>query len=322
MKEGIDVSSYQGSIDWQTVKPNIDFVILRCGFGNDIKNQDDTFFEQNRFECERLQIPYGVYLYSYATNLEMAQSEVEHTLRLIKDAKLEYPVFLDVEDKVQLSLPKEKLIEIVKYYCEKMTENGYYVGIYASANTFHNQLDSSQLDNYDSWVAEWNDTLSYTKPCGMWQYTNKQILEGIHSVVDADIAYYNYPQIIKEKGLNHLIKKESDTNHSNIPSKPLPSEKEPTTPLSTHKYKVGDTVYINNHSYTTPSAEKNKKKYCNRKIKIVEIMDNTNNIAPYKIADMEYAKEEDLTPVKLTKCCICAKIIAFIKKLVQYVRRK
>ena len=116
MRRGIDVSSYQGKIDWEKVKPYIDFAIIRCGFGNNLRSQDDVYYERNVEMCKRLNIPFGVYLYSYATTLDDARSEVEHTLRLIRNKKLEYPVFLDVESKRQMSLPKEDLIEIVKYY--------------------------------------------------------------------------------------------------------------------------------------------------------------------------------------------------------------
>ena len=132
MRRGIDVSSYQGKIDWEKVKPYIDFAIIRCGFGNNLRSQDDVYYERNVEMCKRLNIPFGVYLYSYATTLDDARSEVEHTLRLIRNKKLEYPVFLDVESKRQMSLPKQDLIDIVKYYCKELEKEGYYVGIYAS----------------------------------------------------------------------------------------------------------------------------------------------------------------------------------------------
>lgn len=111
--------------------------------------------------CEELKIPYGVYLFSYATNLDEARSEVEHTLRLIKGKHLEYPVFLDVESKRQMALPKEDLIEIVKYYCEEMERNNYYVSIYSNLYRFNSNLDSTELDPFDKWVAEWNEEFTY-----------------------------------------------------------------------------------------------------------------------------------------------------------------
>lgn len=79
MIKGIDVSSYQGRIDWTRVKPYIDFAIIRCGWGNDVESQDDIYYERNSRICEELHIPYGVYLFSYATTLDEARSEVAHT---------------------------------------------------------------------------------------------------------------------------------------------------------------------------------------------------------------------------------------------------
>ena len=176
MLKGIDVSSYQGNIDWVKVKPYIDFAIIRCGWGNNSRRQDDTRFERNAAMCKELNIPFGVYLYSYATNLDEARSEVLHTLRLIKDKKLEYPVFLDVESKRQMNMRKEDLVEVVKYYCEEMERNGYYVGIYASLNTLRSHLDSRELDAFDKWVAEWNDRFTYKGKAGMWQHTSYEEL--------------------------------------------------------------------------------------------------------------------------------------------------
>ena len=68
VKDGIDVSQYQGEINWELVKNHIDFAILRCGFGQDLPGQDDPTFKRNAYECTRLCIPFGVYLYSYVTD--------------------------------------------------------------------------------------------------------------------------------------------------------------------------------------------------------------------------------------------------------------
>jgi GH25 family lysozyme M1 (1,4-beta-N-acetylmuramidase) len=266
MFKGIDVSSYQGNIDWTKVKPYIDFAIIRCGWGNDFKNQDDVYYEKNANRCKELNIPFGVYLYSYATNLDEARSEVEHTLRLIKDKKLEYPVFLDVEDKRQMALPKERLVEIVKYYCEQIEKNGYYVGIYSDLNRFKSNLDSKELERFDKWVAEYNDKLTYDKEVGMWQNTSYEELAGIYSRVDGDIALINYPKIIRDAGLNHL-----DTNKL--------------------KYNIGDKVYVSGKIYNDSDAQTVLKEVCNQEFTIEGI--DKDKIAPYKISE-GYVKEESV----------------------------
>ena len=96
LTNGIDVSQYQGLINWEVVKNHIDFAIIRCGYGQDIIGQDDELFKRNADECTRLNIPFGVYLYSYAKNVEDARGEARHVMRLVKDYKMAYPGSLTV----------------------------------------------------------------------------------------------------------------------------------------------------------------------------------------------------------------------------------
>lgn len=93
----IDVSEHQGTINWDAVKGHIDGAILRCGYGDNIASQDDKQWKRNADECTRLGIPFGVYIYSYATSDAQARSEAEHVLRLISGYKLSYPIYLDLE---------------------------------------------------------------------------------------------------------------------------------------------------------------------------------------------------------------------------------
>lgn len=292
MRKGIDVSSYQGDINWEETKKYIDFAILRCGWGNDIKSQDDPKFERNASECNRLSIPYGVYLFSYATNLTMAESEAEHTLRLIKEKQLEYPVFLDVEERGQLSLPKEELVNIVKHYCEKIESAGYYVGIYASLSTLNGILNDPLLAKYDKWVAEWSRDFSYRGSSGLWQYTDHDRIPGIPTRVDGDKAFYDYPEIIRKNGLNHLEEKENDKL----------------------KYKKGDTAYLNGPLYKDENGTTIKKVYHNKKITIQNTNPKEGVSAPYK-TKRGYVKEKDLTDEKVPTLCFLMRFIEFILSL-------
>lgn len=258
MRRGIDVSAYQGKIDWAKVKPFIDFAIIRCGYGNDLRRQDDVYYERNALLCKELGIPFGVYLFSYATTLDEARSEVEHTLRLIKDKKLEYPVFLDVESKRQMALPKEELIEIVKYYCEEMQKEGYYVGIYSSLDRFKSNLDSKELDRFDKWVAEWSDLFTYHKEAGMWQHTSFEEIAGIKGRVDGDIAFYDYPKIIRNAHLNHLDEEQ-------------------------YKYHSGETVYVSGSIYSNKEGTEVIKTVCDVLFTIEEVVENAK--ALYKISE-------------------------------------
>ena len=107
LAKGIDVSHYQGEIDWAKVKQtDIEFAIIRCGYGNDDVSQDDKYFAQNIQGCRDNSIPYGIYIYSYATNTEMAKSEATHVLRLIGEtsASPSFPIYYDIEDESQRGL--------------------------------------------------------------------------------------------------------------------------------------------------------------------------------------------------------------------------
>ena len=196
---GIDVSSHNGTINWDVVKNNVDFAIIRIGYGEDDSNQDDSQFARNISECERLGIPYGVYIYSYALDDAHAQSEVVHTLRLLggKNGEKHSPVlgvWYDMEDadhyKERSGMPSnEQLVHFCDNYCKKMIENGYKTGIYASLLWFENQLNSNVLDKYDKWVAQWNDKCTYTKKYIMWQYTSDGSVSGINGRVDMNKYY-------------------------------------------------------------------------------------------------------------------------------------
>lgn len=291
MKKGIDVSSYQGNINWEEAKNYIDFAIIRCGYGNNLVSQDDTKFNQNATECERLFIPYGVYLFSYATSLSMAESEAAHTLRLIADKQLEYPVFLDVEERGQLSLPKEQLVSIVKRYCELIENAGYYVGIYASLSTLNGILNDEKLNKYDKWVAQWGPDFTYRGSSGLWQYTDNERIPGIETRVDGDKAFYNYPEIIREKGLNHL--------------------EEPKENL---KYKKGDTAYLNGPLYKDEDGTKIKRVYRNKKVTIKDTNNKKGIKAPYKVKN-GYIKEEDLTDKQVPSSNFLIRFVRFIIKL-------
>ena len=189
--DGIDVSVHQGEIDWEKVqKAGIDFAIIRCGYGMDgIPEQDDEYFERNASECERLGIPYGVYLYSYADSTSRASSEADHVLRMIKGHNLSYPVFYDIEDNSVLQgrtqAQNQKLMaSIAKTFCNKIEAAGYPVGVYANLNWWNNYLTDPVFENWHRWVAQYNSSCNYTGNYGIWQYTSSGSVNGISGRVD------------------------------------------------------------------------------------------------------------------------------------------
>lgn len=194
MKKLIDVSEWQGVIDWEKVKPHIDGAILRCGYGSDLEKQDDSYFKRNADECTRLGIPFGVYLYSYAKTEEKARSEAAHVLRLIAGYKLPYPVYLDLEE----NGTQAGAIERANIFGDIIENAGHWCGIYANLNWWNNHLKG--LDRFTKWVAQYNVKCDYTGSyLDMWQYTSKGQVDGIKGNVDMNECYRDFPAEITGK---------------------------------------------------------------------------------------------------------------------------
>ena len=191
----IDVSAWQGKIDWVKVKSQIDGAILRCGYGSDLTNQDDEWFKRNADECTRLGIPFGVYLYSYAKTEAQAKSEAAHVLRLIKPYKLAYPVYLDLEEKGT----ENGAVERAVIFGDIIEKAGYWCGVYANLNWWNNYLKNG-LERYTKWVAQNNTKCDYKgKNLDMWQYSSGGTVKGISGRVDMNYCYRDFPAEIGGK---------------------------------------------------------------------------------------------------------------------------
>ena len=202
--KGVDISEHNGSVNFSTLKNNgVEFVIIRLGYGSNYTNQDDKRFAENVKKAEAAGMPWGAYLYSYAKNTSMAKSEADHALRLLKDKTPLYGVWYDVED------PQISGVDVVatsQTFCDAMENAGYYAGIYASLSWLNGSLNSSKLDKYDKWVAQWNSSCTYKKAYGIWQYTDKLVIGGKN--FDGNWAYKDYPSIIK--AMNGETEEEDD----------------------------------------------------------------------------------------------------------------
>ena len=187
LKKGIDVSRHQGRINWAQVKASgIEFAIIRCGYGNDLVSQDDKWWEYNVSECERLGIPYGVYIYSYATTIAEAESEANHVLRLLKGHAPSYPVYYDMEDDSTIFVGNRMLGNMAKTFCDKISAAGYRPGIYANKNWWNTYLTSSVFNNssWSKWVAQYNYECNYQGSYDMWQCTSSGYVNGVDGKVD------------------------------------------------------------------------------------------------------------------------------------------
>lgn len=196
VKKGIDVSYHQGVINWEVVKQSdVEFVMLRCGVGEDMEVQDDKQWLRNATECERLEIPYGVYLYSFATNETKAASEARHAIRLLQGRKLSYPVYYDLESTSIAGLSKAQYAKNAKVFCDALKKAGYETGIYANYSWFKDKLTDPWFDTQKKWVARYNTNCDYEKSYQMWQSTNTGTVPGISGNVDIDFLIEDKPKV-------------------------------------------------------------------------------------------------------------------------------
>lgn len=192
--KGIDVSSYQGTIDWGKVKSQIDFAIIRLGYGDNATYQDDKQFFNNVNGCIANNIPFGVYIYSYAKNLtgnESIQSEIDHCKRLLSMInKKPFCVYIDMEDeKYQYNLGKTTLTNFAIEFCKQITSSGYRAGVYANQNWFQNYLNPSAIASYgySIWCAKYSDNKpNISSSYDIWQYSASGRINGIDGDVDMD----------------------------------------------------------------------------------------------------------------------------------------
>ena len=201
---GIDVSKWNGDFDFSKAKSEgVKFAILRGAYAC----EKDVRFESYYKACKGLDLAVGVYHYSMAKNVAEARAEANFLIQnVLKGKQFEYPIYMDVEDKVQKALGKDKLTEIVTAYCDTLEKAGYYVGIYSSGSFFGTYMHESKLERFDKWVAHWSKQCSYKGNYGMWQFggeTNVIRSNKVTGVVcDQNYAFVDYPKIIKDKGLN------------------------------------------------------------------------------------------------------------------------
>ena len=201
--DGIDVSYHNGKINWDKVKASgIKFAILRCGYGKDITSQDDKRWNEYVTECEKHNIPYGVYLYSYAHNFEDVDSEVAHTLRLVRGHNPTFPIYYDLEENSQEALGEQTLSAFAFHFCNQIAQAGYKTGVYANLNWYRNYLTTFEQDGrYSHWIARYNSNDGHADPEGpfkgttfntnvdMWQYTSRGYVDGIGTYVDLNYSY-------------------------------------------------------------------------------------------------------------------------------------
>lgn len=191
---GIDVSKHNLTIDWSQVPSSgVSFVFVKAGSTN---SGVDPYFDANMQGANAAGLKTGVYLYSYAANVEQAQNEANLLLQWISNYTVSYPVVYDVEAACHKQMSQAQLQEIINTFCSTIEANGYYPVVYSNKNMFVNKIGDIR---YDKWVAQYADTLDYDG-ASFWQNTSHGSVAGIPTRVDMNYQFKDYSSVIVADG--------------------------------------------------------------------------------------------------------------------------
>lgn len=196
-KLGIDISKWNGVIDWDKVKnAGVEFAIIRAGYRGSVTGAlvEDPNFEANIKGATASGMPVGVYFFTQAVNEVEAVEEASAVLKLVQEYELDYPIFIDSEGAGGSGradgLDADTRTLVCEAFCRTIENAGYRAGVYASRWWYNNNLNVNKLDDYFIWLAEYRSTPLYEGYYNMWQYTSKGQIDGIEGNVDLNIYYY------------------------------------------------------------------------------------------------------------------------------------
>lgn len=194
---GIDVSKWNGNINWNAVKNSgVSYVIIRCGYRGSSTGAliEDPMFKKNIQGANAAGLKIGIYFFTQAVTEVEAVEEASMTINLIKKYGIAYPVFIDVEGSGGRAdgLSKEARTNIVNAYCKTIQNAGYKAGIYANKTWLETKLNMSVLNQYKIWLAQYNSQYTYKGKVDLWQYSERGKIDGISGNVDMNISYLGY----------------------------------------------------------------------------------------------------------------------------------
>lgn len=204
---GIDVSYCQTKVDWQKVKEEgIRFAMVRVGYCmNDGALKVDRMFKSHMEGAVAAGLDVGVYLYSYATSSSAAKKAAQQVLKAVEPYRLTYPIALDMEyDDEYIKNSKENNTAIAAAFLREMEKGGYYAMLYCSKDFLDSYLLPERLTAFDKWIAQYNSKCTSKHAHGIWQYSGSGKVRGVAEKVDLDVAYKDYPRIIRRAKLNKL----------------------------------------------------------------------------------------------------------------------
>ena len=189
--KGIDVSEWQGTIDWKKVAKNgVQFAVIHAGYGREL-SQKDKYFDRNYAEAKAAGIKVGAFWYSYADSVARAEQEARTCLKVLEGKHFELPIFFDQEyEPAILKLSTKTRTDIVLKFLETIKAAGRPCGLYSSTDFITTKLQANRLTAYPFWIAEYGSKLHYNGKVWAWQYTDKGRVAGIKGRVDMDHGYF------------------------------------------------------------------------------------------------------------------------------------
>ena len=198
---GIDVSSHQGTVDWEKVKAaGIDYAIIRAayrGYGESGTLNEDENFRQNADAATQAGVHIGAYIFSQAITTDEAIEEAEFIINNIRDLTVDYPIVFDWEpinyDSARTDdITREQLTDIAVAFCERIEEAGYHSAIYLNTSQGYLEYNLERISDYDIRLADYDEIPDFYYKFHIWQYTNQGEIDGITGSVDLNISFKNY----------------------------------------------------------------------------------------------------------------------------------
>lgn len=196
--KGIDVSEWQGHIDFSRVKQSgVQFVIIRAGYGN-TPRQKDKYFEEHYAQAKAAGLLIGAYWYSYASSASDAAIEAQACLTVLGKRHFDYPIYFDLEEAWQFKQGRAFCDSLVRCFCNTLEAHGCYAGLYISRSPLQNYISTAVAQRYATWIAEYGPRCNYSGPIGIWQHSSTGLVPRVNGNCDLDVAYIDYAAVINK----------------------------------------------------------------------------------------------------------------------------
>ncbi len=210
MIPGIDISEWQGHVDFNAVKASgVKFVLIRAGYGRPA-SQEDRYFAEHYTQAKAAGLQVGAYWYSYAISPTDAAIEARACLTVLGNRHFDFPIYFDLEEKWQFANGRNFCDSLVKSFCSILEQNGCYAGLYISRSSLQNYISTAVAQRYAIWIAEYGSRCNYR----IWQHSSTGSVPGVNGNCDLDYAYIDYAAVIDKK--QPVIRKNPDELASEV----------------------------------------------------------------------------------------------------------